>query len=276
MPDPLFTDAEIVECAAGLAWTVAEEQRNRWAMAGICDLDDTAFALHLRDQIAALAIRTRSVPLASPISGRIGVFGFGAPIPKVLHGYDVENSAFTREAWFWAHDLSASIGWDYRDLSEHLRKQRGFDLAEQRDLDEERGELGYECLLHLPLGVSVWHGPADVENTGRGEAMRWWDDLWLISTDRLMGLMSASPWGTEFMENAKPLLAHAFLTINGDSAEQIPTYRIRENSLGERTEEETGHTLADMFREDIGDLTPTEAAERAIRGPVAPEEDHRG
>ncbi|MEV8610088.1 hypothetical protein AB0383_19550 [Amycolatopsis sp. NPDC051373] len=256
----LFTRDELVRSIESFAEREAQRQTALWSPRGICDDTDEEFTAKLTARIIKVATRTLSVPLPPEVAPRQHVFGFGEEIPLALTKWDLDQQEFRRSGWFWAHDFARSVGWDPRNLSEHLAKMRGFDLSQQRDADEEAGVIGWDYLSHLPMEVQAWHGEHDCPSSGRGEEMRWWGDLWLIDTGRIMALMSSSPeWGREFMDNAIPLMARAMLETNSDGAEAVPAYT---------GDGQTAGTLADMFERDTLGLTPEELGRRAMRGPA--------
>lgn len=263
----VFTRDEVLRSAEDFARREAGRQTALWSPRGIVDDSDEEFTAKLLKGITALSKRTLSVPLPPEVSPRRHVFGFGDPIPLALTNWDQEKQGFTKSGWFWAHDFARSVGWDPRNLSEHLQKMRAIDLSQQRDTDEESGVLGWDHLQHLPLDVCVWHGEHAAPASSRGEETRWYGDLWLIDTDRLMALMSSSPeWSSEFMNNVIPLMAKAMLETNREAAEQVPSYT---------NDGPTGRTLADMFEEDMEGLSLEEMGRRAMRGPVFDDSEDR-
>jgi hypothetical protein len=272
-----FEQTELNNAVPVLANVLATEQLSKFASKGISDLDDEAFVEHLASKLTPIMLREHALPAGFfDDAPRINLFGYGR-VRQVLTKFDRDTGKVTREGYFWGHEAAEALGWDGAQFAQWCDLMRGFDLSEQRHHDEETGELGWDHLLYHPMGVSVWVGDDKsddhmVNGSMSGPIMRYWADLYLIDTDRLMAMMSASPWSKEFMDNVIPLMSYAFKNTGlEERAKDVPTYQRRENSFGETTTEVVG-SMADMFARDREGITEQEATERAMRGPVLPED----
>lgn len=243
---------------------IARAQLEQWRPKGICDATEEEFVDRIASEIVKV-IRREDV-IANPPGGGpvINLFGFGT-VPEVLTEVDLETGVVKPAGYFWGHDAAAALGWDGAKFTEWAESQRKFDLIAQRSEDEESGALGWDCIRHHPMGLHVWQGGRSsedhyVDGQMRGPIMRYWGDLYLIHSDRVMSLMSASPWSAEFMSNLIPLMAWGMKRSGlEENARDVPTYV---------DGAPTGGTLADMFARDREGITEEEAARRAMRGPV--------
>jgi hypothetical protein len=279
--------AEAEETLMTCAELAAKRQTNRWSVAGISDLCDEEFTAQLADRIDDLRRRSLQydriglVPIIDPTPA-IDLFGYGR-IPVALEAYDIDGTLRPQSAWFWGHEAAEALGWDPAKFQEWANGERASDLHQQRAADEETGILGWQHLRHIPMGVSVWQGPGDssehyVDGVMTGPILSYWCDLWLISLDRVMSLMYASPWGKEWFEASKPMMAHAFNQSGlADKLAEVETFTTRTNSLGETEHVPSGGTLADAIARDREGISEEEARERAFRGPTVPDNggDHR-
>jgi hypothetical protein len=257
----------------GYAREIAEEQLERWLPKGISDLDDDAFVEQITGEIFEL-IRREDVIYAPPAEQRwIDLFGYGK-VREVLTEVDLDNRTFGVHGYLWGHEVAEALGWDAAEFAKWALDQWRWDIVSQRDEDVETGVVGWDCIHHHPMHVSVWQGDGcssehcDDGGMMSGPILRYWADLYLIHTDRVMSMMLSSPWGKEWMNSVKPMMAYAFKHSGlEDKAKDVPTYRHRENSLGETETEVTG-SLADMIAEDRDGYSEEEARRRAFRGPV--------
>lgn len=256
----------------------AARQLSFWDARGISDIDDDEFTGRITALINGVRLRAiRSegqIPTLPLSTGQpiINLFGYGS-VPAVLLGYDdsaEDVSKFSvQDSWFWGHEAALALGWDLAKFDEWAHVQQSFDLRQQRYNDEESGVLGWGSLHHFPVGVSVWGGEgscndhSDERGVMSGPIMRYWVDLWLISGDRIMSMLSSSPWSKEFMDGVTPLMAHAMTAVAPD----LPTV-----TVGPDGGVEPGPSMREWFTQDTQGLTEEEARERAFRGPVAPTE----
>lgn len=276
----IFEGFDMPQSVQGIAAGLARQQLDRFAPKGISDLDDEAFVEHLTDALTKVMVREHALPTDLLDEETINLFGFGR-VRQLLRKFDKDTGAATRDGYFWGHEAAAALGWDGAQFAKWCDSMRGFDLSEQRHRDEEAGTLGWDYLKYHPMGVSVWVGDDASDdhyvNGGMsGPIMRYWQDIWLIDTDRLMAMMSASPWSSEFMDAVIPLMSHAFAHSGlEERAKDVPAYQRRENSLGEVTTEVVG-SLADMFARDREGISEEEAVRRAMRGPGVPTDPEAG
>lgn len=269
--------AEIETNFRHYARDLAEEQLAHWSPKGISDLSDSEFVDQVTEEIYQLISR-EDVIVPPPDERRtVNLFGYGT-VQEVLTEVDLDTATFTSHGYLWGHEVAAALGWDPADFHDWVGREWNADLVEQRAHDVETGTVGWEHVYHHPMRVDVWQGDGasadhcDASGTMRGPIMRYWADLWLVSTHRVLAIMSASPWGKEWREQVKPLMSHAFRESGLEALfEAVTTYRTREDSLGEVTTEADG-TLADAIAEDRDGISPEEARDRAFRGPVPPEE----
>ena len=272
-----FEPDEVDNAVPMLAAALARDLLDRFSEKGISDLDDDAFVEHLTDKLTPIMIREHALPVSLlPDAPMINLFGYGH-VRQVLTKFDPETGHATNDGFYWGHEAAAVLGWDGAEFAKWCDAMRSFDLAEQRHRDEETGTLGWDLLRWHPMGVSVWVGDDTsndhyVNGSMSGPIMRYWADLYLIDTDRILAMMSGSPWSKEWMAAVIPLMSHAFKHSGLEElAKDVPSYQRRENSLGEVSTEVVG-TLADLFARDREGITEEEAIERAMRGPVLPDD----
>lgn len=229
----------------------------RFAEAGISEQTREEFV----ERVAATVRRLQSLHPGLTVGDRlIDLFGHGH-VSEVLTNGDT--------SFVFGHEAQDVLGWDPGEFDRWARHEYLCDLEAQRERDLESGELGWDCIGHWPIGVSVWCGEGrsddhcDEHGAMTGPILRNWCDIYLISTDGLLNLMMSSPWGKEFIESARPLLAHGF-TSSGltDLLGEVPTY--------DSTGNPTGRTLADEMAKGTEGLTVEEAVRRALRGPSVP------
>lgn len=183
------------------------------------------------------------------------LFGFGkAPIHFVHFG---EDDKVTDE-YFLLSEVAKALAIPLPRAHEWARRDQDDAIRAQRERDEKTGVLGWDCMndvIDMDLSLIVDDPDAKPDHDGR----RWAAvSDWLISRDRLLALMTISPWQKEFMNNAMPLFGHAMRHALGDKLGNIRAVDIEGNPL-----DADGF---DLFSTD--GLSVEEAAERARRGPV--------
>ncbi|MET7989840.1 hypothetical protein ABZU76_02915 [Amycolatopsis sp. NPDC005232] len=266
-----WLSAEADDAARRIAGRLAQEQLDRFGPRGISDDTEEEFVQRITDTVFPLVRQQYYLS----ITQELNLFGFGK-ITQVLTRYDAATNALDRDGLIWSCDLADALGWNPADLAELCRREYLWETSEQWEIDRKNGAHDPKWTPKFtPMGVSVWHGPGSSdEHYGpdgmmRGPILKNWQDLYLIDTDRILMLMTHSPWAREFMTNAKPLLSHAFEQSGlADLFADVQTLR---HSDGEMVE--TGESLADAFAEDRAGITEEEAARRAMRGPIADLED---
>ena len=191
-----------------------------------------------------------------PIHDRtINLFGFGKAEVRFAT-YDKDGQA--DEEFLLLSEVAEQLGVPLHKADAWARRDHDDALRAQRERDEERGQLGWECLRDL-VDLGLWMVVDDPEVEPDAGGRRWSTaGDWLISTDRLMAFMTISPWCKEFMDNAMPLFGHAFRATMGDALKDIPTYTA--------DGQPTGSSAYDGLARTDG-LTVEEAAKRALRGP---------
>ncbi|MEU6641261.1 hypothetical protein ABZ863_01785 [Saccharomonospora sp. NPDC046836] len=272
--DPEARLAELNARFRGYARHLAEEQLRHWSPKGISDLDDEAFVEQVTDELFALITREDVIVMPPDERRMLDLFGFGR-VQEVLTEVNVDTVTFGVHGYVWGHEVAEALGWDAANFAEWARDQWKWDLVTQREEDVQTGTVGWECIRHHPMRVDVWQGEGRsddhyVDGRMSGPITRYWCDLYLIHTDRIMSMMLNSPWGKEFMDSVIPLMSHA-MRASGleERAKDVPTYRTHVNSLGE-VETEVAGSLADMFARDREGISEEEARRRAFRGPVTP------
>jgi hypothetical protein len=238
----------------------------RFSEPGINDDTDDEFVDKLASVVDRLADLHPGLTISSDL---LNLFGYG----DVFEVLKSETTSF-----MFGHDFAAALNWDAAQFNRLIRQEYLFDVEQQREHDVETGTVGWNCFNYWPARVSVWSGDGlskdHYDSTGsmRGPIMGYWTDVWLIDTSRLMYLMMLSPWGKEFFEAARPMMAWGF-TKSGllGGAKDVKTYTTRVNALGEPEAVETGTTLAGAITDDRQGLTEQEAIARAMRGPVPPD-----
>ncbi|MFE2433319.1 hypothetical protein [Streptomyces sp. NPDC059409] len=203
--------------------------------------------------IDSISVLAQSTTLRVVDGLTINLFGFGtAPVT-----FQTETDRYVLLS-----DVAEELGWPLWEACEWAEREYGWAIRDQRQQDEERGDgrLGYDLLrghidLQLDLAINEpdaggnrWHPAGD----------------WLISEDRIMSMMCASPWSEEFFRNTEDAMNLAFTKHFGDKLKESPTY------YADGTP--TGRSAADMFHSD---LTEEEARRKANRGPALDIEDGR-
>lgn len=253
---------------------IGAQQVARWSAKGISDNTPEEFVAKIDAEVEK--IRRRNA-LAIPSAGSgtlIDLFGYGK-VREVLSPPSRAAAEDGVHGFFWGHDAAEALGWDTAEFIKWCQRERAWELDDQRREDEESGVVGWGCLNIFPLGVEVWQGEGDsrdhhVNGMMSGPIMRYWGDLWLVSTSKILPMMSSSPWSREWMDSVIPMMAFG-LQASGleEQIGGLGSYSARTNSLGETTFEPTGRTLADHFAADREGYTEEEAIRRAFRGPVA-------
>ncbi|MGO1054521.1 hypothetical protein [Crossiella sp. CA198] len=251
-----------------MAYTISDYQTDHWSLKGICDDTEMEFKTKIDAALTALAIwdcYQENPPGSEPV---LNLFGYGE-VREVLTGPDDTG-------YFWGHEAAEALGWDPAEFAKWAEDQWRWDIVAQREADEKTGTLGWDCIQHHPMNVTVWQGEGrsqDYPAAMRGEITKYWCDIYLIHTSRIMPLMRESPWGKEWFQAVKPMLAWGF-EKSGLAAMmgQTETVTISDNSAGESSAAPNGQTLADAIAETRGGLTEQEARDRAMRGPSIPED----
>lgn len=195
----------------------------------------------------------------------VNLFGFGrAPV----HFVTFDDDGQADERYLLLSEVAEQLGVPLHKAHEWARDDWADALSSQRERDEERGELGWECLQDL-ADLGLWMTVDDDQANPDAGGKRWSTaGDWLISAGRLLAFMTVSPWCTEFLDNAGPLFSHAFLHSGlADTLGEVATYR---QPPWDGPMEPTGSTLGDHFRREAEEIPEDEAARRAMRGPSGP------
>lgn len=158
--------------------------------------------------LSKLAHFEKTTPLIPVINTDIDLAGFGTAPAHFAYGD-------TR--YMLLSEIAEALGWPIQKAVKWADNDYDMALRDQRDLDEQRGDgrLGYECLRdYLDLGVDALVDDPEAKPDAGGERWSHTGD-WLISDDRLLWLLSCSPWGEEFMNNTQDAMRHAFLGAFG-------------------------------------------------------------
>jgi hypothetical protein len=188
----------------------------------------------------------------------INLFGFGRAL---VHFAAFGDDGKSTERYLLLSEVAEQLGIPLHKADKWANRDHDDALRSQRERDEERGELGWECLNDL-VNLGLWMTVDDSEAKPDASGNRWsFAGDWLISADRILALMTISPWQEEFMNNAMPLFGHAMRETMGDKLRDVPTYRADGTA--------TGGNAFDSLASTDG-LTVDEAAKRAMRGPSGP------
>lgn len=180
-----------------------------------------------------------------PVLKRQHLFGFG----EVPVRWESE-----KDSYFLLSEAAMSLGWFLPRACDWANLEFEFAVREQRRLDEERGDgrLGYELMADY-IDVRLDFIFDDPEARPDANGKRWSQGgEWLISTDRIMALMSSCNWGKEFMDNSMDAMAHAFTKTLGAKLDPA---------------------MQALFSSD---LTEEEAFRKAVRGPALDADDLGG
>jgi hypothetical protein len=193
------------------------------------------------------------------------LYGFGEAPIHFVH-YDEDGKA--DEQYLVLSELAEALAVPLHQAHEWARRDWADAIQSQREIDEERGQLGWECLEDL-VDLGLYLTVADDQANPDADGKRWsCAGDWLVSDDRLLSFMTISPWCEEFMHNAKPLFAHAFVKSGlAETLGNVQTYRQPPWNV---PMEATDFTLGDRIRRDAEETPEDEAAKRAMRGPVGP------
>jgi hypothetical protein len=256
------------------ALLVACEQLAHWEPKGICNDSPEEFLDRVAAEVSKLMNRGVAALPPAGTAREINLFGFGT-VREVLTDPTSVTDGRRVHGYIWSHEVAEALGWDPVEFGEWVRRQRAYELEMQRDDDEESGRVGWDHIYHFPMNVDVWQGEGCsddhyVDGVMSGPPLKYWRDIWLIHTDRLLALMSSSPWSEEFMNSTIPLMSYAMQKSGlEDALKAAPTYRVSEDGAVP-----TGESLADAFARDREGITEEEAIERAFRGPVLDEGGH--
>lgn len=185
----------------------------------------------------------------------VDLFGFGrAPVHYVTQADD-EDGDHTQ--YLLLSELAEPLGIPLGRAHDWARQEEVDSLRAQRERDEETGTVGWECLNDV-VDLGIWATVDDPEAKPDADGKRWsYAGEWLVSDDRILSLMTVSPWNAEFLSNAKHLFGHAFRNTMGDALKGVPTYTADGTP--------TGTSAYDLLA-DTGGLSVEEARRRAMRG----------
>jgi len=186
----------------------------------------------------------------------INLWGFGGvQVHYVVFGDD-GNAEYR---YVLLSELAEALGVHPAKADRWLQMELNQSLQAQREKDEERGELGWECVFDVvDLGLSLIADDPEAKPDAGG--LRWShaSDA-LVEADRLLSFMTVSPWQEEFMKNSSALWGHAFRHAFGDKLADSPVYDSDGNVI-------PGKSGLDFLGDTEG-LSPEEAAKRALKGP---------
>lgn len=231
----------------------------KFAAAIVARNDDNLLDSGPEEQIAnavkALERFAATTPLRPAVAGHmIDLAGFGA---APVHFYGPEDN------YLLLSEVSEALGMPIWEASEWVGQEHLWALESQRRIDEERGDgrLGWQCLrgyCDLRFSFTVHHADdyPHCKPDANGAKWTFYGD-WLISHDRLLAFIGASPWSKELMDNMSDLFAHAAKRFFTGDLANLPAIRMEDGVA-------TGATAADMFHTD---LTEEEARAKARRGP---------
>ncbi|MEU8811127.1 hypothetical protein ACN6K5_001344 [Streptomyces violaceoruber] len=210
----------------------------------LCNEGPTEQGSRMLKKVNAFA---RHTPLRPVIDTTVDLAGFGS-VPVHFES--------DHDEYVLLSECAEELGWPLWKAHEWAEQQYLWDVRDQRQADEERGDglLGYEGLrgyVDLQLDLAM-----DDPEAGGTHWVTAGD--WLVSTDRLPWLLACSPWGREFVNNTMDAFGHAFVKQFGDKLRDIPTYGPDGQPTG-------GNALEDLFGTD---LTEEEAFRKARRGPA--------
>lgn len=221
--------------------------------------DDHLLNYGPEEQAATVVLRmdrlNRIAPLTPVSDTSIDLAGFGtAPLVYVA------NDGREPVEYLLLSDIAEALGWFMPRAHGFVEKMAGFDLEDQRRVDEERGDgrIGWDRMRdYIRLDVELVTEDPESKPDAGGRRMSDFSD-WLISRDRIPALLSASPWSKEFRDNTMPAFGYAMREAWGDKLREILTYRTDGTPAG--------NAYDDLFSAD--GLTEEEALKRARRGPA--------
>lgn len=179
-----------------------------------------------------------------------------------LAGFGEVSVVFESEAepYVLIGDVARALGMPVHAACKWARQQQSWAIEDQRRADEDRGDglLGWDYLSSL-CDLRFEFIADDPEAKPDANGRRWSSyGEWLIARTKLTQLIAISPWGEEFMNNTADHMALGFRAAFGDRVDQLQAY----TADGEPSDARLFHT----------DLTEEEAARKAVRGPVVPDE----
>lgn len=227
------------------------------AMAIVARNHDKLLDYDMEEQVAnavkAMEKFAKTTPLTPAEPGHmIDLAGFGA---APVHFIGPEHP------YLLLSEVAEALGMPVWEACVWADKEQLHAIQDQRELDEKRGDgrLGWECLSdYCDLRLSfVVHHADDYPGANPDADGKKWDFYgdWLISHDRLLTFIAASPWGKELMTNMGDLFAHAAKKFFAGDLADLPAIRA----------DGTPATAAEMFHTD---LTLEEARRKARRGPA--------
>ncbi|MGH3381351.1 MAG: hypothetical protein ACRDP6_42130 [Actinoallomurus sp.] len=198
----------------------------------------------------------KTTPIAPITNTVIDLAGFGE---AAVH---FSQLGVEPEQYLLLSEVAEALGVPPWKACAWARQEHQWAIEDQRHDDEQRGDgrLGWDRLRdHVDLGFEFLADDPEAKPDADG---RRWSDYgdWLISRSRLLAFICASPWGPEFIDNAKDHMGIGFMKTFGDKLTQVKTY----GADGEPT---GGTAASDLFHTD---LTEEEALRKATRGPVGP------
>ena len=144
------------------------------------------FVAHL-DQTFARWERMAGIRFVTEITETHDLFELGEPVPVVATAGD--------HKFVWLNDVADAIGWNHWSAAKWASAQLRSELEDQRAMDINRGELGYELISIFDAGVFVWTGPgtaadhADEDGGWSREDSVHFTDLYLVDVENLASLL---------------------------------------------------------------------------------------
>ncbi|MBB4699318.1 hypothetical protein [Sphaerisporangium siamense] len=196
-------------------------------------------------------------------------FNTHTPITPALPGEMVDLAGFGQApVYFYGpegkycllSEVAQALGMPIWEACKWARQQHLHALEDQREMDEERGDglLGYACLRDY-LDLRLWCVAEKSEinpATGQPRHIDYGD--YLLSRDRLLAFIAASPWGKELMSNMSDLFAHGMKKFMSGTLNDVPVVRMNgDGTVIPASVDELFHT----------DLTEEQARAKALRGP---------
>lgn len=185
-----------------LAWSIVRRNEN--------NLSDYT-AEEQRDRVLRSLLRFHETTPLSPVNDgtMIDLAGFGSVRVYFASGED---------RYVLLSEVADELGWAIWDACDWARSEWLDSLEAQREQDEDSEDrrIGWDCLRDQ-VDLRACFVADDPAASPDASGHRWsvYGD-WLISTDRLFSALLSSPWGKEFMANAKDLMRHASREVFGD------------------------------------------------------------